>query len=346
MAITQKTIAEKAGVTQKTVSLYFKGSPLVSEKTKERIAEIAEKYGYWSNSAAVSIKTKKFKRVALLAVQAESASQLPHPQMMAFMNGAAGELENEGYSLVFAPVKINARTGEILSSSFFSSLAVDAVIGIPGCPIPEKLDSMIESMNVPIVWINRNNSPETVCSINFDEEDGARKLSENLIRTGKKKIAWFGPDYRHKEIYHFSTKLRYEALKAELKKSGHKIFIERFPISNISSDAASFFRGPEIPDAIVCYNFYFAETAFHAAAARNLSNQSEILHFASQWEHNPAVSGLKTYYLLPETEASIKGASILLESLAGLNEARQKVIYIKGSLFTGADREKIKATEL
>ncbi len=346
MPITQKRIAEKAGVTQKTVSLYFKGSPLVSDQTKEKIGKIAEKYGYWSNSAAVSIKTKKFKRVALLAVQAESTSQLPHPQMMAFMNGAAAELETEGYSLVFAPVRINARTGEILSSNFFSSLSVDAVIGVPGCSIPEKLDKMIDSMGVPAVWLNRDDAPETVHAINFDEEDGARKLAEHLISSGKKKIGWFGPDYLHKEKFHFSSRVRYERIKMELEKSGKRIFMERFPISNISADAALFFAGDEIPDALVCYNFYFAETVFHAAAAKNLSSQTEVLHFASQWEHNPAVSGLKTYYLLPETEVGRKGASILLETLSGGSEINENIIYMKGTLFSGTDREKLKVVAL
>lgn len=55
MTVNQKFIAGKAGVTQKTVSLFFQNSPKIAEKTRRKLEEIVKEYHYFPNLAARSI---------------------------------------------------------------------------------------------------------------------------------------------------------------------------------------------------------------------------------------------------------------------------------------------------
>lgn len=57
--ITSKELAALAGVSQSTVSRCLNDSPLVSEKTRERVKALAEQYSFTFNSAARGLKTNR-----------------------------------------------------------------------------------------------------------------------------------------------------------------------------------------------------------------------------------------------------------------------------------------------
>ena len=46
MIVSQTFIARKAGVSQKTVSLYFKDQALVGKEVRKRLDEVVRKYNY------------------------------------------------------------------------------------------------------------------------------------------------------------------------------------------------------------------------------------------------------------------------------------------------------------
>ena len=57
MIVSQTFIARKAGVSQKTVSLYFKDQALVGKEVRKRLDEVVRKYNYLPNFAAHAMKT-------------------------------------------------------------------------------------------------------------------------------------------------------------------------------------------------------------------------------------------------------------------------------------------------
>jgi LacI family transcriptional regulator len=66
MTITSKEIALIAGVSQSTVSRSLNDSPLISEKTKERIRKVAKEQGFVFNANARSLSTNKTNTVGII----------------------------------------------------------------------------------------------------------------------------------------------------------------------------------------------------------------------------------------------------------------------------------------
>mgnify|MGYP001193055556 FL=1 len=66
MSVTIKDIANVAGVSYSTVSKALNNSPLVKEKTKRRITQIAEEMGYEPNFAAQRLVSKNSKVIGLI----------------------------------------------------------------------------------------------------------------------------------------------------------------------------------------------------------------------------------------------------------------------------------------
>ena len=59
MAVTSHQVAREAGVSQPTVSRALSGDPNVAEKTRVRVIEVAQRLGYFPNTAARSLITNR-----------------------------------------------------------------------------------------------------------------------------------------------------------------------------------------------------------------------------------------------------------------------------------------------
>jgi len=326
MAVTQKFIANEAGVSQKTVSLYFQNSPLVSDHTREKLREVTEQYGYLPNQAARSIKTKRFKRIACVVIQyvtdRKRDLQLRHPHLLAYINGAALELAKYGYSLVLEPLLLDHLTQEYITSpDLFKSLSVDGIIGLPGGWVPEFIDTSINSMGLPVVWLNRNpvNGKDFSC-INIDDAAGARQLTSYLLDKGYRKIAWFGPEIVQDVTFHYSAKERFNAVQQTLNSRGQKLYKSVFSRRgrNLSEAVFELFKD-ETPDAVICSHFQYQEATVYAAMSYGLMipHDVEVVHFASSWEYNPDIYNFKTFILLPEMQIGQTGARYLYRRLCG-----------------------------
>ena len=69
MKITAKDIAREAGVSEATVSIILNnkaGHYRISEKTRQKVLEIAERYEFTCNPIAVSLATRKTHTIGLI----------------------------------------------------------------------------------------------------------------------------------------------------------------------------------------------------------------------------------------------------------------------------------------
>ncbi len=323
MAITQKFIAEKAQVSQKTVSQYFKGTARISAATRARLESIVEHYGYFPNMAARTMKTKRFNRIACLLIYNTSRSRggFLAPHLLNYVNAAAVALSKHDYALVIEPFKVDADRQVMLDSlDSFATLSVDGILGIAGGWVPPEIDQIIDKMGIPSVWLNRRALDLDLAGVNFDEAPGIRQLADHLLSLGRKRIAWFGPDFAHLNGHH-SAKTRYEALKSELQK--HQLEWFR-PVFNrkghtLCPPALELFNGPTPPDAVVSYNLGYREAAEQAALHSNLrpGYDFQSVHFASSWEFSPNTHDFRTVVMLPEEEVGKDGALYLYERIQG-----------------------------
>lgn len=325
MAVTQKFIAEQAGVTPKTVSLFMQNSPLVAEKTRAKIRAVIKQYSYYPNYAARSIRKKQFKRIAFIYTPDfnNSETRSPAPQFIAYINGAALELAKYGYSLVLEPFTVDDR-GCLFQSctDFFSSVSVDGIIGLPGSFIPASVDATIQDMGKPAVWLNRRSDDPQINCISIDEGQGSRLIVEHLLRKGCTRIAWFGPEISGAvpSPAHYSVFRRYSAAAEVLKQHGRTFFRTEFTCGNSTLDSAAerlLNSEAERFDAVICYNYNFAEALSAACADRALRpyHDFELFHFASAWEYHPWITDRKNMLVLPESELGALGARHILSRI-------------------------------
>lgn len=321
MLVNQKFIADEVGCSQKTVSLYFKNRLLVADKTREQLDQVVKKYNYFPNAAARSIKNNQFKRIACLVAQYGTYNLMAHPHLISYMNGASAELAKEGYSLVFEQVFIDPDDYSVDFPELFSIRSVDGMIGIPGSWMPPEVDARVKTLELPTVWFNRLIPGEGTQSIFFDEKTGVVELVRHLLDLNLKRVAWFGPEYLEDQAVHYSSKVRFESLRDELKKHGGELTVPVFVHSGeaLDTQCLSLVRQRRKFDALVCYNYQYRESAFGALIGGKIDvNRLKIVHFASIWEYHPRYYDYYDFILMPEAELGRRGAQYILSRIHGL----------------------------
>lgn len=328
MVVTQRFIAEKAGVSQKTISLYFKGDTRVAAKTAEKIKRVTEKYHYVPNEAAISMNSNCFHRIA--CVMGQDARHYGVPQLAAYINGLAKVLGKNGYSLLFEPFMLDIKNEKIINDlEFFKTLSVDGVIGIAGTYIPSVVDEKIKRLNAPTVWLNRYNVPNGVPAINFDEHQNALNIAKALWEKGYKKFAWFGPQLTGK-IHHVSSKIRCETIVEYINNKGGQIKCYTNKVGErLKNGALDIIKDkPEV--CICCHDEYRAVLNQQARIAG--FSQLKTVHFASAWEVTEDKMDCFSFLELPELEIAEQGARYILNKIQN-KKAQQYLKPLTGKLY-------------
>jgi LacI family repressor for deo operon, udp, cdd, tsx, nupC, and nupG len=159
LAVTIYDIAKEAQVSPATVSRALSGSTLVSERTRERVIDVAKELGYIGGSAQ-SGALAKGQTIAVFI------SNVLNPALALMVKGVQNVLKNEGYSMILydsdgkasdeylflQEVKEHGVTGLIMSSPHFSS---EYIMTLREIELPFVLAfSYSTEPNIPCVYVN------------------------------------------------------------------------------------------------------------------------------------------------------------------------------------------------
>lgn len=159
MAVTIYDIAKEAQVSPATVSRALSGSTLVSERTRERVIDVAKELGYIGSSAQSGVLAKG-QTIAVFI------SNVLNPALALMVKGVQSVLKNEGYSMILydsdgkasdeylflQEVKEHGVTGLIMSSPHFSS---EYIMTLREIELPFVLAfSYSTEPNIPCVYVN------------------------------------------------------------------------------------------------------------------------------------------------------------------------------------------------
>ena len=174
-------IAKMAGVGTTTVSRYFNGGNLKKE-THERIKEIVDKYNYTPNTFAKALKSTDSKRIGVIV-----------PCLHSYVSGNTlkyldKELKDNNYETLI----MNANFDENKQLEYIKKLArmnVDGIILLPTTR-SKAYESTIKSIDVPVVMLGQEG--EYTYSVEYNDLNAARDLTNYVIASGHKKIAYLG----------------------------------------------------------------------------------------------------------------------------------------------------------
>ena len=174
-------IAKMAGVGTTTVSRYFNGGNLKKE-TRERIKEIVDKYNYTPNTFAKALKSTDSKIIGVIV-----------PCLHSYISGNTlkyldKELKENNYETLI----MNANFDENKQLEYIKKLArinVDGIILLP-TTMSKAYESTIKSIDVPVVVLGQEG--EYTYSVEYNDFNAARDLTNYVLASGHKKIAYLG----------------------------------------------------------------------------------------------------------------------------------------------------------
>ena len=249
---TMDDIARLAGVSKPTVSRALQDSPLVNAKTKEKVLEVAQRYGYAANRNAQNLRRKRNNTIAL-AIDYPSLPEhrINDPFHFELLANVSNALAARDQDLLLCSPRSSTGYETILASKGADGLLIFGQVG--------RKDALrrMAKFGVPfVVWGTPD--PEGGYSVvSSDNIGGGRLAARRFMELGRRRVAFMGPP-DHPEIA-----ARREGLVAGLSESGSRLLLDIHP-ADFSYDAALaaarqvLKSSAETPDAIFCGSDTFA----------------------------------------------------------------------------------------
>jgi DNA-binding LacI/PurR family transcriptional regulator len=182
-------IARLAGVSTSTVSRALSKNPLVNEKTRKRIEELASSLNYSINVGAQSLRLKENRTVALVVPYGRDGRQsLTDPFFVTMLGSVASALTDHGMQMLLS--RVNEDQLDSVSQIFASNRAVGVII--VGQWHNHQLLNQLAARNLPVVVWGAQLANQLYRSVGSDNFSGGLQATAHLLELGRRRIAFFG----------------------------------------------------------------------------------------------------------------------------------------------------------
>ncbi|MCR5688251.1 MAG: LacI family transcriptional regulator [Lachnospiraceae bacterium] len=185
--VSMKDIADKCSVSVATVSKALNDHSDIGEETKKLVKETAERLGYYPNSSARALKTKRSLNIGVLFVD-EGRSGLTHDYFAKVLDSFKRVSEVSGYDITF----INATSQKMTYLEHSRYRGVDGVV--IACVDFDDRD-VIDLVNSDLPVVTIDHVFDNRISVVSDNIGGMRALVEYVHSLGHERIAYiYGDD--------------------------------------------------------------------------------------------------------------------------------------------------------
>ena len=153
-----KDLADHLGLSQTTVSRALNGYPEVSEATRRRVLEAAERYHYRPNPSARRLATGR--AGAIGAVLPTDRNLLVDPHFVEFLAGLGERLVEDEMDIVLCPSRGGDETGTY--RRIVAGNRVDALI-LSGPLVEDERVALLTELGHPFVVHGRTVSAHALC---------------------------------------------------------------------------------------------------------------------------------------------------------------------------------------
>ncbi len=243
--ITIYDIAKETGYSAPTISKALNGTGGLSEKTRRKILETAEKMGYRPNMAARSLSTKKSYLIGIIFEDNDMQRGFEHPLFGGILNRFRQEMENSGYDLIFLSRSFDSKNDSYLAHCYHRN--VDAVVIINPLAVD---DGIIELAKSDIPCVSTNDIIPGIPAVVSANEDAGYEAGKYLINMGHTKIGYISGSH---SLYNLASIDRLRGFRRALSEAG------------IEHD-----------DSYVVYSSYWSRHVGFEAMKNLLDNHSDI----------------------------------------------------------------------
>lgn len=309
--ISQREIANLLGVNVSTVSRALRGLEGVSQELRQKILSLAKEQGYRPNPFAVSLRYDTTRTIGIV-VPDVSFNHYAH-----IVKRIEAEARKVGYMCI-----ITDSDDKYENEKNCIDLLVNMhVEGIIVCLAQETTDfshiQHLRKIHMPVVLFDRDAAID-ISSVIINDAETAREVTNRLIDSGAKRIAFLGGPNRMKQ-----TSERKHGYLEALRERGIPIQKELVKCNFISfnsglSDTNNLLDLPEPPDAIIASHGMLATSAMKAIESRGLRIPEDIsiVGYMSDWVSDvltPRVSFVKQN----QKEMGIKAFKLLYDQMDG-----------------------------
>ena len=232
--LTLRDVSEASGVSEMTVSRVLRGRGEVSEGTRAKVLEAAERLGYVPNRIAGGLAGG---RVSLVAVVIPSLSNMVFPEVLA---GISEELEGTPLQPVFGVTDYSPEREEKV---LFEMLAwrPSGVI-VAGLEHTSAARDMLRSAGIPIVEIMDTDGEPIDANVGISHRRAGRMMAEEIARRGHERIGFLGTKM---PLDHRARK-RFEGFTEALARRGIEVADQEF-----YEGGSALLKGREMTEAIL-----------------------------------------------------------------------------------------------
>ena len=174
-------IAEKAGVSAKTVSRVLNDEPYVRDDLRERVKQVAAELDYHPNRNAQGLIARRNFLIGL-------TYEKPSPSYVVdLQRGALQRLAGERYRLVVLPFADPHSDPAGLAALLRSAMIDGALLAPPSCDMPEILDSL-DRAGIRYARITPGTQPERGATALLDDRAAGRAIAQHLLDLGHRRF--------------------------------------------------------------------------------------------------------------------------------------------------------------
>ncbi|MDA3779306.1 MAG: LacI family DNA-binding transcriptional regulator [Bacteroidales bacterium] len=180
--ITIKDIAQQLSISPSTVSRALKDHPDININTRKTVKELAKKLNYKPNKVALSLLNNSSKIIGVIV------PEIIHHFFSSVISGIEKKANAAGYNLMICQSN-ESYEKEINTVQALLSSHIDGII-ISISKETKKYDHLreIQEMGIPLVFFDRICNEINADNVIIDDFEGAYKITEHLINTGRKNI--------------------------------------------------------------------------------------------------------------------------------------------------------------
>lgn len=180
-------LARELGISTATVSRALNGNSEVSEATRQKVVEAAQRLGYVANQAARSLAQGVTHSVGLMIELDQESTTSTDYFFMGVVEGMQGVLAAHGLDLLVLPCAKSQDNFTYLQR-FVSRGAVDGMILAETRRIDRRID-LLQKSGIPFVTLGRSDSGGGHSWIDLDFEGVMATAVDRLVRQGHRRIA-------------------------------------------------------------------------------------------------------------------------------------------------------------
>jgi len=220
-------IARLAKVSKSTASRALSDSPLLSQKTRERIQKIAREHQFSVNVSARNLRVRQSHTIAFVTPDGASNFFFSPESLFGFeiLGGIGNALRSLGYDLLIANINPLDTTS---LHSYFDSGRVDGFILLTSHTSQTIVEKLI-ALGAPFITWGVPMTGFSHCSVTGDNITGGMLATQHLIQLGRQRIAFLGGIPDDLTVQH-----RYQGYENALKAGGRRIASKRVAYGDYS----------------------------------------------------------------------------------------------------------------